>query len=153
MGLSYSVWNVFNNFLLIDATDRSKISSEQKHFFIALSLYPLSFFANTPFEEGPPYIIMKSLYRIIDVLYIKYILNFILLTSKSSISQLVLIVSLNSAYFHFDRSYFLVAAASLQYTLYSCNIPNYKKTSSLQYTSWLQHSSPTKYLIASALST
>ena len=133
--LSYSVWDVLNNFLLIDATDRSKISSDQKHFFIALSLYPLTFFANTPFKEGPPHIIMKSLYRIIDVLYIKYILNFILLTSKSSISQLVLIVSLNSAYFHFDRSYFLVAAASLQYTLYSCNIPNYKKTSSLQYTS------------------
>ena len=38
------------NFLLIDATDRSKISSDQKRFFIALSLYPLSFFANTPFK-------------------------------------------------------------------------------------------------------
>ena len=34
----------------IDATDRSKISSDQKRFFIALSLYPLSFFANTPFK-------------------------------------------------------------------------------------------------------
>ena len=49
--LSYSAWNVFNNFLLIDATDRSKISSDQKLFFIALSLYPLSFFVNTPFKE------------------------------------------------------------------------------------------------------
>ena len=48
--LSYSVWDVFNNFLLIDATDRSKISSDQKRFFIALSLYPLSFFENTPFK-------------------------------------------------------------------------------------------------------
>ena len=48
--LSYSVWDVFNNFLLIDATDRSKISSDQMRFFIALSLYPLSFFANTPFK-------------------------------------------------------------------------------------------------------
>ena len=47
----YSVWDVFNNFLLVDATDRSKISSDQKRFFIALSLYPLSFFANTPFKE------------------------------------------------------------------------------------------------------
>ena len=48
--LSSSVWVVFNNFLLIDATDRSKINSDQKRFFfIALSLYPLSFFANTPF--------------------------------------------------------------------------------------------------------
>ena len=50
--LSYSGWDVFNKFLLIDATDRSKISSDQKRFFIALSLYPLSFFANTPFKEG-----------------------------------------------------------------------------------------------------
>ena len=49
--LSYSVWDVFNNFLLIDATDRSKISIDQKRFFIALSLYPLSFFANTPFNK------------------------------------------------------------------------------------------------------
>ena len=47
----FSVWDVFNNFLLIDATDKSKISSDQKHFFIALSLYPLSFFANTPFNK------------------------------------------------------------------------------------------------------
>ena len=49
--LNYSVWDVFNKFLLIDATDRSKISSDQKRFFIALSLYPLSFFANTPFNS------------------------------------------------------------------------------------------------------
>ena len=48
--LSYSLWDVFNIFLLIDATDRSKIISDQKRFFIALSLYPLSFFANTPFN-------------------------------------------------------------------------------------------------------
>ena len=48
--LSYSVWDVLNNFLLIDATDRRKISGDQKRFFIALSLYPLSFFANTPFK-------------------------------------------------------------------------------------------------------
>ena len=49
--LSYSVLDAFNNFILIDATDRSKISSDQKRFFIALSLYPLSFFANTPFNS------------------------------------------------------------------------------------------------------
>ena len=49
--LSYSVLVVFNNFLLIDATDRSKISIDQKRFFIALSLYPISFFANTPFKS------------------------------------------------------------------------------------------------------
>ena len=41
----------FNNFLLIIATDRSKISSDKKRFFIALRLYPLSFFANTPFKN------------------------------------------------------------------------------------------------------
>ena len=49
--LRSSVWDLFINFLLIDATDRSKISSVQKRFFIALSLYPLSFFANTPFNN------------------------------------------------------------------------------------------------------
>ena len=48
--LRSSVLVVINNFLLIDATERSKISSDQKRFFIALSLYPLSFFANTPFK-------------------------------------------------------------------------------------------------------
>ena len=49
--LRSSVWDVFINFLLLDAADRSKISSDQKRFFIALSLYPLSFFANTPFKQ------------------------------------------------------------------------------------------------------
>ena len=39
--LRYSVQVVFNNFLLIDATDRSKISSDQKRLF----------FVNTPFKE------------------------------------------------------------------------------------------------------
>ena len=43
-------WVVLNNFLLIDATDRSKISSDQKRLFFAVSLYPLLFFANTPFK-------------------------------------------------------------------------------------------------------
>ena len=50
--LRSSVLVVFYNLLLIDATaDRSKISSDQKRFFIALSLYPLSFLANTPFNK------------------------------------------------------------------------------------------------------
>ena len=55
--LSEFVWTlrstvlvVFNNFLLIDTTDKSQNSSDQKRFFIALILYPLSFFANTPFK-------------------------------------------------------------------------------------------------------
>ena len=47
--LRSSAWVVFNNFLLIDATDRSKISSDQKRLFFVVSQYPLSFFANTPF--------------------------------------------------------------------------------------------------------
>ena len=38
--LRSSAWVVFNNFLRIDATDRNKISSDQKR----------SFFANTPFN-------------------------------------------------------------------------------------------------------
>ena len=48
-----AIWDVFNNFLLIDATARSKISSIQKRLFIAVSLYPLSFFANAPFNDIP----------------------------------------------------------------------------------------------------
>ena len=41
--LRSSVLVVFNNFLLIGATDRSKISSNQKRFYIILSLYkPIS---------------------------------------------------------------------------------------------------------------
>ena len=46
-----SVWVVFIDFLLIDATDRSNISSNQKLLFFAASLYPLSFFAHTPFKS------------------------------------------------------------------------------------------------------
>ena len=63
--LSYSVWDVFNKFLVIDATHRSKISSDQKRFFIALSLYPLSFFANTPFKKPTKLILIyKMVYRV-----------------------------------------------------------------------------------------
>jgi len=50
--LSSLVYVVFNNFLFIDATDRSKISSDQNRLFIAVSLYPLSFFVNTPVCVG-----------------------------------------------------------------------------------------------------
>ena len=50
--LSYSVWDVFNNFLLIDATDRSKILSDQKRFFISLSLYPFHFSGTLPLREN-----------------------------------------------------------------------------------------------------
>ena len=40
--LRFSVWVVFNHFLLLNATNRSKICSYQKLLFIAVSLYPLS---------------------------------------------------------------------------------------------------------------
>ena len=49
--LRSSVWDIFNNFLLIDATDRSKISSDQKRFFIALSLYPFHFSRTLPLKH------------------------------------------------------------------------------------------------------
>ena len=39
-------WVIFNNFLLIDTTDKSKIKSA----FFALGLYLLSFFVNTSFK-------------------------------------------------------------------------------------------------------
>ena len=40
--LRSQAWVGFNNFLLIDVTDRSKISSDQQRLFFAVSLYPLS---------------------------------------------------------------------------------------------------------------
>ena len=46
--LRSSIWVVFNRFLLIDATDRSKICSRHRIFFY-VSLYTHSLFANTPF--------------------------------------------------------------------------------------------------------
>ena len=49
--LRSSVLVVFNNFFLIDATDRSNIISNQKRLFFAAHLYPLSFLANTPFNK------------------------------------------------------------------------------------------------------
>ena len=50
MDVRSSVWVVFNNFLLIDATDISKISSDQMRLFFAVSLYPFSFFTNSSFK-------------------------------------------------------------------------------------------------------
>ena len=57
--LRCSVQVVFNNFLLIDATYRSKISSDQKRLFSAVSLYPFTFFANTPFKCSHAYFLAK----------------------------------------------------------------------------------------------
>ena len=47
-----SVLVVFNNFLLIDATDRSKIRIDQMRFFIALSLYPFHFSRTLPLSKN-----------------------------------------------------------------------------------------------------
>ena len=55
---------VFNNFLLlVDTTDRSKISSDQNCLFFALSLYPLLIFANTPFKPYFVYMIQIHNYK------------------------------------------------------------------------------------------
>ena len=48
--LCFSVWVVYNNFLLIDATNKSKISINHHRIFFDVNLYPLSFFANTSFN-------------------------------------------------------------------------------------------------------
>ena len=45
-----SVWVVFINFLLLDTTDRTKISSNHHRIIFDVSLYPLSFFTRAPFK-------------------------------------------------------------------------------------------------------
>ena len=50
MTVRSSVLVVFNNFLLINATDRSKISSDRKRLFFTVNQY-LSFFANIPLRR------------------------------------------------------------------------------------------------------
>ena len=60
--LSYSAWDVFNNFLLIDATDRSKISSDQKRFFIALAYTPFHFSRTLPLNNK--YDVIKVEFRL-----------------------------------------------------------------------------------------
>ena len=46
------IWVVFNNFLLIDETDRSKSSINHHQIFFDVSLYPHSLFVNTPFKQS-----------------------------------------------------------------------------------------------------
>ena len=48
--LGSSVLVVFNNFLLIRRNRYSNINSNQKSLFFVASLYPFSFFENTPFK-------------------------------------------------------------------------------------------------------
>ena len=55
----------FNNFLLIDATDRSKISNDQKRIFC------LNFFANTPFkfkDMGVKLVLLSKIYSFNDII-------------------------------------------------------------------------------------
>ena len=76
----------FKKFLLIDATDRTKISSGQKRLFFAVSLYPLSFFVNTLFKhENKISVFLRKFFNLFKFyfwlvcelyLIIKYCLNF-----------------------------------------------------------------------------
>ena len=68
--LRSSVLVVFSNFLLIDATGRSKIRSDQKRVFIALSLYLLSFFANTPFKWNSKFYKINNIFPISHKFYV-----------------------------------------------------------------------------------
>ena len=54
--LCSSVWVDFNIFLLMDATDRIKISSDHHRIFFDVTLYPHSFFTNTPFNVKCKYV-------------------------------------------------------------------------------------------------
>ena len=65
--LRYSVWVVFNNFLLINATDRSKIRNNPHRIFFDVSLNPLLFFANTPFKVSY-YLCIKSWFQDSDLI-------------------------------------------------------------------------------------
>ena len=51
MDATFYSLSVFNNFVLVDATDRSKISSDLKRLYFTVSLYPLSFLTKTPFND------------------------------------------------------------------------------------------------------
>ena len=54
--LCSSVWVDFNNSLLMDATDRIKISTDHHRIFFDVTLYPHSFFTNTPFNVKCKYV-------------------------------------------------------------------------------------------------
>ena len=55
------------------ATDSSKINNDQKRLLIALNLYPLSFFANTPFKKIPNIIAGRWSYKRMRELHSKKI--------------------------------------------------------------------------------
>ena len=73
--LRSSVWVFFNNFILRDATDRSKTRSDQKHLLFAVSLNPLSFFANTPFNTRKDHKcvdVIQGKFRSVDAMNANY---------------------------------------------------------------------------------
>jgi len=70
-----SVGVFFINFILIDATNRSKTRSDQKHLFFAVNLNPLSFFANTPFNTSKDHKFVDAIqgkFRSVDAMNAKY---------------------------------------------------------------------------------
>ena len=95
----YSVWDVFNNFLLIDATDRSKMRGDQKRFFIALSLYPLSFSWTLPLKAESELQYKRIVFFSVTVLQYSFLRNYDILSKflhfKRSDSQWYPILSSN----------------------------------------------------------
>ena len=58
--LRSSVWAVFNNFLLIDATDRSKISINPKYLFFAVSYTTFHFSRTLPINFNCMHSLVQS---------------------------------------------------------------------------------------------
>ena len=71
--LRSSVLVVFNNFLLIDATDRSEIRSDQKRLFFAVSLYPFNFSRTLPLRvmEKLHHIMFSKIKNTQEILYLE----------------------------------------------------------------------------------
>ena len=120
--LRTSVLVVFNNFLLIDATDRSKISSDQKSFFIALGLCPHSFFANTPFNRLCIAVFFFQLYH--PYFYFCFLIFIIISKSRIKFSEFYN----NNIYFPTSKFYFQFL--TLIYNFQVSNNPRYKYTGS-----------------------
>ena len=59
------VWEVFNNFLLIDATDRRKMSSNQKCLFFAVSLH---FLRTLPLKNRNKLLIFRVHFKVITTM-------------------------------------------------------------------------------------
>ena len=80
---------VFNNFLFIDAKGATRISSDKKRLFFAVSLYPLLFLANTPFKERVGTVVNRLLhckYNLVQLQYINIFLRSNTSTGSSKVS-------------------------------------------------------------------